>query len=671
MTLNMDADLPKDPNHNLDNNTEVSRVIFRISPEDKEYSLALRKGGKLSPEDFEKELSEQHARLPYIKALSKQIKGEALTKEDLQSINKQTIDALNPGEKGRLLNAILNGNFSSAAYLRVSAVLASLNSSQLDEFTSTLTLSVTSFNALFRAASNQNLAPALGESIVRSKLRDAAKTIEDKDLRDKFLIEDISDRDLIDVLGHVSAKTRLHVLQTLFKLSTLSDELSTFFQEKIDNALIYCSANEKVALGKSLLANEQTEVTVPAMLGLMRSLDTSEELQKFVQALGEKQLIELSNSKITNLVAYALLSPLLEKAKIPDALSPRANNSQVQVAFLELNSAIKERKDILQENKDLTQTDMVREYLTMIEELNSELKMRVSKADKNIHKLRYAHNIILEKMDLAFSYGVYAKDSQDKMVGFGEFSPGVEWKLSELADVREALHLLPELRLLDTPRITNIERVKDLGRSVMGARYPDGTIRIADFAIRMPEVEEIFPGYSSLTAVLVHELLHGIQLGAESGGINESENGELNIEPGEKIVDFDEFTKISGWTPIAKDRWDPVYGGRAIKLDGEIYHLGVPVMHKGESIIITFSRGTVYTRKAFTGFSLDLYSSVNPWEDFAETATEYFLAPERLIELSPEKFHFFEQEFGIYRDRDDLKKLLEIALKKSSKKLQA
>ena len=668
MAISMDADLPKDPSEHLDKGPEVARHIHRISAEDREYSLSLRKGGKLTAEDYAKEFSEQQARAPYVKALTKQIRGEALTDDDLQAITKNTIEALGPDEKGRLVNAMLKGNMSPAAHLRTAAVIASLGSNQLNSFASTLTLNSAGFKVLFRAAANQGVAPALAESVVRDKLRSAAKTIKDPDLRGKYLDENISDRDLIDVLAHVSPKTRLQVLQTLLTLSEMTEDLDSFIKEKIDNALCHCESTEKIALLKHILSSDKTEVTNLAVHGVLRSAKDIDTLVKVVNAVSVDKLLELDNSDITNLVAYAVLHPKLEKASLPKSLSLGNTALSTYNAYTYLEDAITERMIILRSDGRLTDTQMVREYLAIGGELVNELSSRRSEARGNSHRLRYAHNIVLEKMDLAFRYGVNAADSQTRQTIFGDVIPGVKWELSELAEVREALDILPELRLLDTPNLTTIERVKDLGRGVMGARYPDGTIRIADFAVNMKEIEEIFPGYSSLTAVLVHELLHGIQLGASGSGVKESESGELSIEAGERIIDFDEFTKISGWTPIAEDRWDPVHGGRAIKLDGEVYHLNVPVVHQGKDIIITYSRGTVYTRKAYAGFSLDLYSTTNPWEDYAETATEYFLAPERLIELSPEKFQFFEQEFGMFKDREDLKKLLEESLKKYKEK---
>ncbi|MEZ4753638.1 MAG: hypothetical protein R3A13_04925 [Bdellovibrionota bacterium] len=448
----------------------------------------------------------------------------------------------------------------------------------------------------------------------------------------------------------------------------MTEELDSFISEKIDNALHHFSISEKVVLAKHIMAQAQSTVKTAAIHGILRSSDNLAALEKLVQTLGVDELLKLEDEKLANLVAYAVYHPMLDKASMPSPLSPKASFVDIIQAFSELEAAIIERVHIIHDNQQLKDTKIAKEYIAMGSELLTELSQRRKTSGTNLHKLRYTHNIVLEKIDLAFTHGVHAADSPARRTVMGDVIPGVAWRLSELAAVREALEILPQIRILNTPKLTTIERVQDLGRGVMGARYPDGTIRIADFAIDMPSIERIFPGYSSLTGVLVHELLHGIQLGAESGGVSQNETGELSIEAGERIIDFDEFVKISGWTPIAEDRWEPMYDGTAIKLDGEVYQLGVPVVHQGEAIIVTFSRGTVFTRKAFTGFSLDLYSSTNPWEDFAETATEYFLAPERLIQLAPEKFQYFEQEFGAFKDREDLKKMLEDSLKKFREK---
>jgi hypothetical protein len=213
--------------------------------------------------------------------------------------------------------------------------------------------------------------------------------------------------------------------------------------------------------------------------------------------------------------------------------------------------------------------------------------------------------------------------------------------------------------VLTTEHLDEIQLVADLGQYVLGARFPDGVIRIATCTIDHVYVSLAYGGVSSLEHTLVHEIGHGIQMGKNGGSFTQNGSGGVEIHPGDPRCNFDEFVKISGWSLVDPARYHSSNLGQSVNLDGVELPLEVPVQHQGKGIILSFYGGKLFAHDAFSPFSLVPYSRTSPWEDWAEAFAEYYLKPDRLIIFAPEKYEFMEQEYRKYEDRADLKELLE------------
>jgi hypothetical protein len=53
-------------------------------------------------------------------------------------------------------------------------------------------------------------------------------------------------------------------------------------------------------------------------------------------------------------------------------------------------------------------------------------------------------------------------------------------------------------------------------------------------------------------------------------------------------------------------------------------------------------------------FGVRSYASHDPWEDWAESFTEYMVAPERFLVFAPEKFLYFHVHFRRYDESSEL-----------------
>jgi hypothetical protein len=241
------------------------------------------------------------------------------------------------------------------------------------------------------------------------------------------------------------------------------------------------------------------------------------------------------------------------------------------------------------------------------------------------------------------------------------------WTLEDLKDIRSILETIPESHLLFTPLLREIQRVPLLAPGVLGARYENGVIKIADSAFNHAGVTESYEGISSLRIVLMHEIGHGIQIGRGSSWVTFSTDGTPIIGNGEDLYDFSEFLKIGGWRAYEKGRVREATSSSRIFLDDKELPLGQPIDLNGEQVVLKYFKGPniLMSYRGGAEFSHRDYSHASPWEDFAEAFAEYMFLPKRLIKDAPEKFRHLDQEFRRYHGDSEIQRLLSEALQDS------
>jgi len=210
------------------------------------------------------------------------------------------------------------------------------------------------------------------------------------------------------------------------------------------------------------------------------------------------------------------------------------------------------------------------------------------------------------------------------------------------------LERIGEGRLLLTPLLQEIRRVSDLGDNIMGVRFPDGRIALADLAVDNEKFAALYGNISSLQLVLTHELGHAVQLGMFYGDVKFDPQKGWCVDEGDPLYDFSEYMKLSGWRMIDPQRYEFLDAGSFVLIDGVLFPLESPVIVDGEELVLVKCRELLFGYAKDADFSSRWYSKVNPWEDFAEAFMEYFLAPEKLLQSAPEKFRFLETELRYY-----------------------
>lgn len=326
------------------------------------------------------------------------------------------------------------------------------------------------------------------------------------------------------------------------------------------------------------------------------------------------------------------------------------------------------QKDLTKYNENLQvyQRDWARH-----EEAMRQYHKDLKESRENLRQISNTYRGITE---LEYRYGVNITYGSSEFLGFkfpamANRRPEGRWTEQDVADVRAVLEGIPENHVIHSPMLREIQRVPSLGWGVLGARFDDGVIKIADMTINHAGVSREYEGKSSLQIVLAHEIGHGIQIGAGPSWFAAGPDGKQMIEVGESRYDFDEFYKMGGWAPVERNRWQYTFNG--VRLDGKEVEVGVPIEVNGQRIVLVpMGRDALLQFNPDADFSSRWYAKASPWEDFAEAFSEYIFLPERLIKFAPEKFKHLEQEFHKYDGDARIQDLLNRALEERKNRQQ-
>ena len=524
---------------------------------------------------------------------------------------------------------------------------------------------------LFAITSQGDALLPLTDTLVRSSLEKLAAGLADSALRAHFLAPGLAERELVAVLGVVPASARVQFIKELYVLGAQHEDARRFIERKLDNALLYLSSSERCEVAEYAAPDLATEAGQQFVATVCRAGEKLADICAVVNTIGVDKLYRSGSPALCDIAATAELLPKLQARALALALPQDAASDALSAARALLAARLQEMVQLCGEGS-AARAASTAEYRGIVERIASEVQALPSTMSGA------ALSEALNRLSLAAQIGVHFG------VALTSASASTQWLASELQQVRSVLEKIPAGVMLFTPLLTEVRRVSDaLGNpNVLGVRYPEGRIEITDLAVRAYWGALFNRGVSMLQMTLAHEVGHGIQLGAATAGATHAAgccHGEAHDESGEQDpvsvselqrgdgrYEFQEWIALSDWQVIPKSRYTVSDFGSSITLDGQLYPVGKPIQHQGETIILVYQqgRGTLFSYKALARFSLDAYAGTSPWEDFAEAFAEYLLLPQRLVELAPEKFLFLEREFRVHR-ADALEKRAQELLRRS------
>lgn len=480
----------------------------------------------------------------------------------------------------------------------------------------------------------------LAQSLVRSLFVTAASTIKDPEFRDHFSNPELSDKQLIEALAFVESPERLKCVRALLFLSSQYPQIGSFLEQKLNNILHFASSEERALLIKECLKADSASGSPE---NIRRMLAASVDLDQICQLIGEcgkAALLSLNHRGIRELTARSCL--LRKLRNLPERSAPDAQQPETTEARIgRLETMIEAGGALCSEDAALADSSFARRMLKRLSAHLSDLRA-LRQSGPESQKTALDLDLIEARLKFEFYYGIRLADEPRNTANTHRC-----WSVSEIEEARQVMERIPEGRLLFTPKLHTIQRVRTLGNHILGLRADNGTIKITDAAVAHPHVELAYRGKSSFQITLTHELGHAIQLGPEGPGLKE-DGQDLTIIPGDPCYNFKEFMQLSNWQIISPERFKVQDSGLSVLLDGTALPTGVPCSFQGRRIILVYNQGLLMSYDTSADFSLIDYSRTNPWEDWAESFCEYIMLPERLLKFAPQKFMYFEEEFRKY-----------------------
>lgn len=513
---------------------------------------------------------------------------------------------------------------------------------------------------LMALAETQKDRLGIANSIIRSLLCGVANELGDAEIKQRFLSKNISEKELLEVLAYSASESRTNCVRAMLYLATLYPDVQGFVVAKLNNMLHFVGTPERISILSEIIQREKDpNAAVQVQQMLLGSFDLK-QLKDVVAGAGERKLLAIGRPEVKELLAYAAILPLTRQVKIPARLASTSTRADVKEQWAKLQESINKIGEICLEQEHYRASPLAKRLLKIANLHLTEIKC-LSEESSTLAEQIKACNCLRAKCGLEFLYGIQL--ANERHTPAGDYR---RWEEKEIQEIKEVLERIPEGRVLFTPKLNSIQRVKSLGQHVLGQRFDNGIIRIADEAINHPYVKKAYQGHSSLQITLTHELGHSVQLGAVGAGLEEKGDSFVFI-PGEPAYNFDEFMNLSGWSLIGEKRYKIENHGLSVVLDGEHLPLGLPTKLRGEYIMLVYNQGLLLSYRLDGQFSLIDYSRSNPWEDWAEGFCEYVMLPERLILFAPQKFLYFEQEFRKYAaDKSLLRQLQEMLSRKEA-----
>ncbi len=513
------------------------------------------------------------------------------------------------------------------------------------------------FGRLFNSSEASRGTPSISMAELRSMLEAMAQ--QSPAFAGRLTGASISEREMLGVLRTASPADRMAFARALFERRPADAEAQQFCDSKADNVLRQMPFAERLQLACECRSKLTETRSVQSLCSILRWCTDLGALVALVQGVGEEDILRSGSSELRELVSLADLGAGLRAIELPSRLAEDGNCDTADGDCNRLEASLAARLGYITASRFAT-TETAAAFARCLKD-DLELLAEYRSAGHAAGELQAFANMLLKKADLECRFAI--RLSCEKPDAQTE---GAQWSERMLQDVEAAFKLLPEGLLLTTPKLEEIQIVSDLGQYVLGARFPDGVIRVCSCTVGHVFVSLSYGGVSSLEHTLIHEIGHGMQLGERPENFVQDGNSRMTVSPGDVRFDFAEYMRISGWTVVDPARYEFTTLGLAVKLEGREMPVGSPVVFEGKAVIFSVFARQLFVHDALAEFTLVPYSQTSPWEDWAEAFAEYYLLPERLIQFAPAKYQFFEQEFGRYQGREDLSRQLAERMKSDS-----
>lgn len=253
------------------------------------------------------------------------------------------------------------------------------------------------------------------------------------------------------------------------------------------------------------------------------------------------------------------------------------------------------------------------------------------------------------------------------------------WTERRVEKLLQALSVIPEGHRLMTPtlRVFHMAPLKSLGEWRLSGRVVLGVPGV----LKHNQKDE-FGGASHMVGVTIHEVAHSLHMSGASPHFSWEASTGIPLTPTNPLFDLATFASLSTWRVVGYVPREQVIGRDSVRLGAHLIPLNRPLKvppdehlqtlrdtFKGDWVVFRYNSSDklLYAHAATAAFARSANASSDPFEDWAETFSDYFLCPRDLLALAPEKFYYMELHIKRYHLTRDLPILREMytALQKS------
>ena len=416
---------------------------------------------------------------------------------------------------------------------------------------------------------------------------------------------------------------------------------------------------------------------------VVRSCLTRDELMRLLTTERTKKIVALKHKPLTEIIGKAETLRALKHVGLPSILKQKKsglNNAHERqlakrqvVALRDTTLSARARLDGLTHLTSTAQS----QTSTLLPPLppkavcdaQSTLSLIIARADKlltgarpSLQQMNRFITSASRQLILECSQGIRLSQSYT-------LSDKDLWTPKRVEQLLEALSFIPEGHRIMVPKLRDFHFAK---LENLGERRPSGRVALGVPRVFRHNQKDEFGGLSHMVGVTIHEVGHSIQMGAEGEHLRWCPaSGEI-WSPTNPLFNMATFAALSDWRIVGSISKKEVIGRDSVLLGGQIIPLNRAVLITGhthipgrtaespsEWLVFRYSskENILYRHAATASFTRSSNATTDPFEDWAESFTDYFVSPDHLLALAPQKFYYMELLFKRYTLAHDYERL--------------
>lgn len=377
-------------------------------------------------------------------------------------------------------------------------------------------------------------------------------------------------------------------------------------------ALSHASAEDKTRLIRALLHHGTGKTEEAAVLRILDSTRTIEETTAVINGVGKGWLAkDIDDSKLLRSLESKIFQVTKSEAPEYRPLSAGTDPATADARLAELDRYLEVKGRAFHDlTTGIRQSARFDRFYNDLSRIAKEDRAQLRNVDKLSTQEKIAlYNQIAHEVSVEFKHNVNLTKGNKN------------WSHDEIQDLDRGLQALPPHLSLENEKLFNVrrfDRIVSGGSDIFAWAKANGDIEFTDRGVNA-QYRLTGRGVRPVTEVLVHEVGHHFD--------DESET-------------WKRFKSLSSWVDAgtARDRRLAQYSNGDTVLGRDL-----GLADETGRYVVSRQYGRTWAHREDAQFGIGQYTRANPYDDFAETFMQYFLAGEDLRKLAPDKYRYMDQ----------------------------